>query len=183
MDLVLETESLRKQLRAWSQSPEWSLLIRYELLPQKKALSFQKRLTQSVGRLFRRMGLSHGLYCSQVWNSGLKYADCRPEMRPLLFWSERLDKQAMRNACSGARNLLQAHPGLQPVLVTDQADFAFYSRLHWLVEYLPCMEEGTTAYQDRKKRYLAWRYRDALILPLTAGLATQKEFDLLVAMK
>ena len=48
------------------------------------------------------------------------------------------------------------------------------------MEYLPHFGEDT-AYYDRKRRYLAWRYRNALALPLRAGLVDQTEFDKLIA--
>ena len=48
------------------------------------------------------------------------------------------------------------------------------------MEYLPHFGEDT-AYYDRKRRYLAWRYRNALTLPLRAGLVDQSEFDNLIA--
>jgi hypothetical protein len=60
------------------------------------------------------------------------------------------------------------------VLITPLSDFAFYSRLGWLVEYLPKLGNDE-AYRERKRRYLAWRYRDATALPLSAGLADAAE--------
>ncbi|ATD80940.1 hypothetical protein CNY67_05615 [Desulfovibrio sp. G11] len=91
-----------------------------------------------------------------------------------------MGQKEARDACTKAKYLLQSHPEFLPVLVTDLADFSFYSRLHWLIEYLPHLGDGSD-YYDQKRRYLAWRYRNALALPLAAGLVDQKEFDALIA--
>lgn len=181
MSLVQETQKLRRQLREWSDSPEWHLMMRYEMLPQKPPPRWHQRFSQRLGRLLRVMGLDRTRYRNQSWHAGLKHAPCQPGAKPLLLWSEGLEKHYAREACAGAKRLLQAHPEFVPVLVTDCADFAFYSRLHWLVEYLPRLGDENSAYQGRKKRYLAWRYRDALALPLAAGLLEQKKFDTLIA--
>lgn len=175
MNLTNQTRQLRAQLRAWADAPDWALMVHYELLPQKLPAQWRKRVVQRVGRLFRVLGLDRSRYLHHVWQVGLKHSSLRPEAKPLLFWSEGMGREEARDACMGAKVLLQGHPGFVPVLVTDAADFAFYSRLHWLVEYLPRLGEDT-AYYDRKRRYLAWRYRNAVVLPLTAGNATSLEF-------
>jgi hypothetical protein len=68
-----------------------------------------------------------------------------------------------------------------PVLVTDVADFAFFSRLGWLVEYVPALSTPADDYGERKRRYLAWRYRDAPALPVSAGLAEFAQVQELLA--
>jgi hypothetical protein len=45
--------------------------------------------------------------------------------------------------------------GYAPVLITDVAEFAFFSRLGWLVEYVPKLSAPAEAYAARKLRYLA----------------------------
>lgn len=180
MDITQKTQQLRAQLRTWANDPDWDLMVRYELLPQKPPAQWHQRLPQRVGRLFRVMGLDRTRYHNLGWHAGLKHSSFKPEAKPLLFWSEGAGQKAIRAACAGAQCLLQCHPECLPVLVTDMADFSFYSRLHWLVEYLPHLGDDA-AYYDRKRRYLAWRYRAALKLPLAAGLVGQKEFDTLIA--
>ena len=180
MDMEQETQRLRARLRAWANVPDWALMVRYELLPQKPPAQLHKRVVQRVGRLLRVMGLDRSRYRHQVWQAGLKHAPPQSGAKPLVFWSEGMVREEARAACMGAKALLQGHPGFVPVLVTDVTDFAFYSRLHWLVEYLPHLGEDA-AYYDRKRRYLAWRYRNALALPLRAGLVDQSEFDNLIA--
>jgi hypothetical protein len=64
-------------------------------------------------------------------------------------------------------------PRFVPILVTDVPDFAFFSRLGWLVEYVPTLAPPAGDYAERKRRYLAWRYRDAPALPASAGLTAE----------
>lgn len=67
-----------------------------------------------------------------------------------------------------------------PVLVTDVADFSFFSRLGWLVEYVPSLSTAG-GYAARKERYLAWLYRDVPAVPVTVGLyETVRAEDLLL---
>jgi hypothetical protein len=56
------------------------------------------------------------------------------------------------------------------VLITNVADFAFFSRLSWLVEYVPSLSAPADGYSVHKLRYLAWRYRDLPALPATADI-------------
>jgi hypothetical protein len=57
--------------------------------------------------------------------------------KPSLIWAVGTDRETLREACSGFARMQESLPGFAPVLVTDVADFAFFSRLGWLVEYLP----------------------------------------------
>jgi hypothetical protein len=114
---------------------------------------------------------------NQSWQAGLKHVDHVAEARPLLIWGEGRKHKFVRQACEGMKRLLQSHPEFVPVLVTDVADFAFFSRLGWLVEYLPSLSRNGDSYRDRKRRYLAWRYRQAVVVPLSAGLGSQVEWN------
>lgn len=180
MTLQETTQTLRRQLRQWAAAPEWTLLIRYELLPQRPSPVWHKRLSQKAGRLLRVMGLSRARYCSQLWQPGLNHAETFPECTPLLIWSDSTTAQAQREACAGLQHLLLPYPHLCPVLATAVADFRFYSRLGWLVEYLPDLPGEGPSYLERKRRYLAWRYRHALAIPLSAGQASTPEFTALL---
>lgn len=179
MTLLHETEELRRRLRQWAAAPEWSLLVRYELLPQKPAPELSKRYSQKLGRFLRVWGLSRARYQKQVWQAGLKHAPA-PGNKILLIWSDVPDKAASRAACGGLQRLLAARPAYAPVLVTPLADFAFYSRLGWLVEYLPEISGTGPDYTERKRRYLAWRYREAVAIPLSAGLHAAEDVAQLV---
>lgn len=180
MTLLQQTQALRAQLRIWAASPDWDMLVRYELLPQKPSSVWHQRLSQRVGRLLRVWGLSRSRYYAQKWLPSLKHAKGLQTGTPLLLWGDVHDQQSVREACTGMQQLLLAYPALLPVLVTGVADFAFYSRLGWLVEYLPDLPGEGASYLEKKQRYLAWRYRDALALPLSAGLASQTEFAMLL---
>lgn len=181
MTLVEETRALHARLNDWLSKPDWSVLVRYEL-PQKPPADWRRRIQQQVGRALRVLGLSRSRYLQQSWHAGLKHSHCASEAKPLLIWAEGHDRQFVRNACEGMKQLLNGRSEFLPVLVTEIADFAFYSRLGWLVEYLPALSKEGTAYRDRKRRYLALRYRDALVVPLSAGLASQEEWDELLGM-
>lgn len=182
MTLAQEAEALHARLKEWANAPEWALLVRYELLPQKPSPLWQRRVSQKVGRLLRVLGLSRSRYLAQPWHAGLKHGQCSPRATPLLIWSEGHERQFVRDACEGMKQLLDGCPELVPVLVTDVADFAYYSRLGWLVEYLPELSGTGTSYRDRKRRYLAWRYRHALAVPLSAGLASEAEWETVLGM-
>lgn len=177
MTLVEETRSLRRQLKKWADDPEWALLMRYELLPQKPSPVWRQRLSHRVGRWLRVLGMSRSRYIRQQWHADLKHGYGAPEAIPLLIWSEEHDRPFVRNACEGMQCLLDGCSDFSPVLVTDLADFSFFSRLGWLVEYLPNMSGAGPSYRDRKRRYLAWRYRDALAVPLSAGLASRQDWN------
>ena len=103
-----------------------------------------------------------------------------PGCKILLVWSDISEASAQRVACGSLQQQLVLHPGLCSVLVTEVADFAFYSRLGWLVEYLPELSGDGPSYRERKQRYLAWRYRDAVAIHLSAGLADTAEYNLLL---
>lgn len=182
MTLAQETEALRAQLRQWASDPEWGLLVRYELLPQQPSPDLSRRISQRVGRLLRVLGLSRSRYLEQPWHAGLKHAPRSPQATPLLVWSEGHDRTFVREACAGLKRLLGDHSEFLPVLVTDAADFAFYSRLGWLVEYLPELAGAGPSYRERKRRYLAWRYREALAVPVSAGLASESEWENVLRM-
>ena len=86
-------------------------------------------------------------------------------------------EQLFQAILSLKERLAARYPATAPVLVTDHADFSLYSRTGWLVEYLPKPLPGSLRYNARKEKYLAWRYRYALVLPLSAGLAKDEELD------
>lgn len=179
MMLIQKARNLRCRLRKEAATPEWALLVRYELLPQRPAPELRKRLSQKLGRLLRIWGISRARYRKQVWQAGLRHASPAGHSI-LLIWSDVMDKSASRTACLAFQRLLAVRPAYVPVLVTPLADFAFYSRLGWLVEYLPEISGAGPDYAERKRHYLAWRYRDAVAVPLSAGLGHVKDLTRLV---
>ncbi|MDR2786822.1 MAG: hypothetical protein LBD06_00405 [Candidatus Accumulibacter sp.] len=167
---------MRARLNEWARKPEWSLLIDYEL-PQKPTARWCRRIRQRGEQMLRILRFDCSRYLNQPWQAGLKHVDHVPEARPLLMWGEGYEREFVREACEGAKRSLQAHPEFVPVLVTDVADFVFFSRLGWLVEYLPRLSREGDSYRDRKRRHLAWCYRHALAIPLSAGLGSRAEWD------
>lgn len=179
MNAQQATYELRASLRRLAADPEWALLVRYELLPQRPDPRFWKRWDQRLGRWLRVLGLSRARYRKQQWLPGLKHGEHAAAPRTLALWCDLADREQSRAACRRVREFLAGRQTFCPVLITPLADFAFYSRLGWLVEYLPQLG-GDEAYRERKRRYLAWRYRDAVALPLSAGLAEAAEVDTLL---
>jgi hypothetical protein len=104
------------------------------------------------------------------WPPGLRQVAGSARAKPLLIWAVGTDRDTLRAACGGFADLQRSLPGFAPVLVTDVTDFAFFSRLGWLVEYLPALSGEGLPYDERKARFLARLYRRAPVLPARAGL-------------
>ncbi|MEX2123395.1 MAG: hypothetical protein WD795_05850 [Woeseia sp.] len=182
MSLRAEIEGLRQRLQELSREAECDLGQRYALrLPPHERLSLYRRLRMGAGLILRRLGL-RATRQLEPWLPGLKHVECSDEARPLVIWALDIDRDTLRAACRGLETLHAALPSFVPVLVTDVADFAFFSRLGWLVEYVPTLSAPAGSYAERKRRYLAWRYRDAPALPVSVGLrkGVRKEELLLV---
>lgn len=165
MTLSAEVEALRRELSHLAREADTELTKRYALRnPPPRQLTLYRRTRMLVGRLLRRMG-----FLIEPWVPGLKHFDTGAG-KPYLIWALGTDRDTLRAACRGFVALQPALPGWVPVLVTDVADFAFFSRLGWLVEYVPQLSAPAGGYASRKKRYLAWRYRDVPAVPVSAGL-------------
>lgn len=180
MSLAQETAALRERLATLADASEAELTARYALPqpPPPKGLYFAMR--RLAGRALRWLGLYRSPYRDQPWEPGLKHAEGSDDARPILIWAVGEERDTVRAACRDFQRWQAAFPGYAFVLVTDVADFAFYSRLGWLVEYLPELSGMGDSYRERKQRYLAWRYRDALALPLSAARADQEEWRALL---
>src|ERR1700743_1923540 len=129
----------------------------------------------------RRLLASAGLMSPHVtpypWLSTLKHRVVAADVKTLVVWALGADRNTLRAACEGFSMKLLSDGSVAPVLVTDVADFAFYSRLGWLVEYLPTLSGDGLSYRQRKQAYLVWRYRDACIVPLSAGLGAESDWN------
>lgn len=170
MNVHDEIEGLRRELDAEARKADRRLGSRYALWhPPGGRRSAYLRLRKALGRLLRRLGLRPAR-AAEPWRPALRHAEYGDDARPLVIWALGANRERLREACRGFEQLLHALPGYAPVLVTDVADFAFFSRLGWLVEYVPALSAPAGGYAERKRRYLAWRYRDAPALPLSAGL-------------
>ncbi|MCZ6887543.1 MAG: hypothetical protein O7H39_03530 [Gammaproteobacteria bacterium] len=170
MSLREETETLRRSLERLAGEFETDLGRRYALqFPPPESLSLYRRLRVNVGRLLRWLGIRR-VRPLEPWLAGLNHVKCSEGARPFVIWALDTNRDTLRAACRGFETLQAELPGWVPVLITDIADFAFFSRLGWLVEYVPELSEPAGGYAERKRRYLAWRYRDAPALPVSAGL-------------
>lgn len=171
MSLPGDIETLRRHLGELARAADVGLARRYALrpLPGERPSLF-RRLRKALGRLLRRLGLRPSTPL-EPWLPGLKHIEGSETARPYLIWALGADRETLRAACPGFQALWASLPDWAPVLVTDVADFAFFSRLGWLVEYVPALSAPAGDYAGRKQSYLAWRYRDAPALPVSAGLS------------
>lgn len=140
-------------------------------IPSAERLSLYRRARMLVGRVLRAMGLMRARRL-EPWLHTLKHAPDVDGAKIWLIWAIGDERDDLRQACARFSRLQAELPGYLPVLVTDVADFAFFSRLGWLVEYVPKRICGSGAYGERKQRYLAWRYRDAPAVPASSGLTS-----------
>ncbi|WP_175691420.1 hypothetical protein [Burkholderia anthina] len=182
MSVIAETRKLRRRLKLLATKPEWDLLTRYDLLAKKSPSSLKGRAWRRVKHLLASVGLMSPHVTPYPWLSSLKHRPVSADVKTVVIWALGVDRQQLRVACEGFSNKLQGSDHLAPVLVTDIADFAFYSRLGWLVEYVPSLSGEGPSLHERKQAYLAWRYRSARIVPLSAGLASAPEWNALLKM-
>jgi len=176
LSIVAETLALRRELTALASTPEWDLLSRHDLLGNKPPPLFQDRVFRFARKLFAATGLIPPYVTKYSWLPTLKHAPKAADAKALLIWAPGVGRDELRQACEGFSGRLKDNTSLAPVLVTDVADFAYFSRLGWLVEYLPELSGEGPSFRERKRRYLAWRYRDALAVPVAAGLASEMEW-------
>jgi hypothetical protein len=144
-------------------------LMPYELLQPPMPPGVYWKFRWLVGWLLRWLE-SMRLKRPDPWPVRLKQVAGSARAKPLLIWAVGADRDTLREACGGFSNLHDSLPGFAPVLVTDVADFAFFSRVGWLVEYLPRLAGEGARYDERKAEFLARLYRGAPALPVGAGL-------------
>jgi hypothetical protein len=169
MSLRAEMEALRGHLDDLARTADDSLTKRYTLRRPPLPPGLYWQLRWLAGRILRGLEALHILR-PDPWPVSLKQAATSAGARPLLIWAVGTDRGMLREACGGFSRMQDSLPGFALVLVTDVADFAFFSRLGWLVEYLPELAGQGEAYEDRKARLLARLYRGAPVLPVRAGL-------------
>ena len=183
MNMVQEAQALRKTFAAWAAEPEWALLRRYDLLRRNPALSLGERWFSRMKNLLARFGLVPPHVTKYSWLPTLKHGQYDGSSTILLIWALGIEGNDLRAVCQGFLKRLDTAHEIVPVLITDYADFSYFSRLKWLVEYVPEFSGTGPSYQQRKKHYLAWRYRDALIVPASAGRASEAEWNEVMGMK
>jgi hypothetical protein len=180
LSIVDETRALKRELTALAARPEWNLLTRYDLLANKPPSSLKEQAWRRTRRLLSALGLMTPHVTQYPWLTTLKHVPEKADAKTLLIWATGADRDELRSACQGFAKHLESDARWVPVLVTDVADFAYFSRLGWLVEYLPKLDDDGQSYRARKRAYLAWCYRDASIVPWRAGLAGDTEWNALL---
>lgn len=169
--------ALRREMRKLAGRSDPGLIRRYALWhPPGQRRTLYRRLRKALGRRLRELGL-RPTPPEEPWRPGLSLAETDDGARAVVIWALGADRDRLRDACGRLAKLLAERPDRAPVMITDVADFAFYSRLGWLVEYLPSLSEPAGDYGRRKQCYLAWRYREAPALPWTLGLHGGMEIE------
>ena len=170
-----EIEALRKHLDELAAHSDVDL-ARYELIHPPRPPGLYWQLRWLAGRFLRWLE-SKGLKRANRWPVGLKrHATARD--KPLLIWAIGEDDDRLRVACRRLSEMLPKRCGFAPVLVTDVADFALFSRLGWLVEYVPKVSGSGQGYEERKARFLARLYQGAPVLPISAVLENRSWGDI-----
>lgn len=167
MDIDAGKHNLRRQLAEMAMEPDDDLAERYTMHRPSRPAGFYWQLRWFAGRILRLLQKT-GILTSNAWPVSLKHGKFRKNARPLVIWAIGADSQELRESCEKISVVLESTPELAPVLVTDVPDFTFYSRLGWLIEYVPSVKGCGEAFERRKARYLARLYHDAAILPLPA---------------
>lgn len=164
-----EAAELRQRLDRLAAVPSDERLASYEMQrpPRPRGLYWQLRWL--VGGLLRRLE-SAGILPSNPWPAGLQHTDRKKGAKSVLIWGVGASRDDLRDACDALARFFEKRTDLAPVLVTDVADFAYFSRLGWFVEYVPQIAGKGESFETRKLKLLAQLYRGTLILPLRAGL-------------
>ena len=161
-----EIEALRRLLDDLAGDGDADL-ARYELIHPPRPPGLYWQLRWLAGRFLRWLE-SRGLKRANRWPVGLKHRGNARD-KPLLIWAIGENPATLRAACRHISEILPERCGFAPVLVTDVADFAFFSRLGWMVEYVPKLSGNGPSYAERKTRFLARLYRGAPALPASVA--------------
>lgn len=175
MDVEDEVRRLRQHLESVAAKPDEDL-ARYQLRWPPMPPGLYWRMRWLIGCLLRCLEWMK-LKKPDPWPVSLRHSPAGARARPYLIWAVGSDKETLRSACSGFVELGATLPGFVPVLVTDIPDFVFFSRLGWLVEYVPELEGAGTPYAARKARLIARLYGDAPAVPIGVGLQAREHAD------
>lgn len=161
---------LQQHFRDTGKKPS-ELVSKYEILPRpvlltaRSAVPFRLRVLRVMCDWLVALGVIKPGHFGKAWSPRLKHVPVEPGAKVVLFWAVgEFDKQDLRLALSAQLEDFKAQGGGLGVLLTNVPVFGFYSRLGWLVEFLPALP-GNRDYVQQKLRYLAWRYRDAAVVP------------------
>jgi hypothetical protein len=123
-----EVKALEQHLRKLAAHTDDELAARYLIKrsPRPKGLYWQLRgIVGSVLRWFQ----AWWPWRQKPWPVSLKQLPIDPKAKPLIIWAVGSDRNTLREACTGLSKQWNSMPGYAPVLITDIADFAFFSRL------------------------------------------------------
>jgi len=168
-----EIEALQLYLHELASYTDDELTERYVIKRSPRPVGLYWQLRGLVGRVLRWLE-ARSPWRKNPWPVSLKQYPTHPKALPLIIWAVGTDSDTLREACTSLSTQWDSLPGFAPVLITDVADFAFYSRLGWLVEYVPRMVGEGEPYEERKLKYLARLYRGAPVLPVSAGLEADR---------
>ena len=167
--LKQEIQALQQYLKELADKPDEELSDRYQIVRSPRPPGLYWQLRRMAGIVIRWLE-ARSPWRKNPWPASLKQYPTHPSALPLIIWAIGADRNTLREACTKLSERWDSLPGFAPVLITDIADFAFYSRLGWLVEFLPSLAGHGEAYEERKLKYLARLYRGAPVLPVSAGL-------------
>ena len=164
-----EARALEQRLRKLAAEPDGELAERYVIRrsPRPKGIYWQLR---GIASFIVSWFAARWPWQKSTWPVSLRQQSTEPQAKPLLIWAIGTDREVLREACTNLSEQWALFPGFAPVLITDVADFAFFSRLGWLVEFLPRLAGHGEPYDERKLKYLARLYRGAPVIPVRAGL-------------
>lgn len=172
---VSDFVALQQYFRDSGKNPD-DLVSKYEILPRPVLLTVRSGvpLQTRVYRWFRdcllRLRLIKPSQTALAWSPKLKHVPVDDDARVVILWAVgQCDKETLRLELAAVLERLKSQGGglgVLGVLLTNVPDFAFYSRLGWLVEYLPAESEVFGSYSQKKLRYLAWRYKHAEVVSL-----------------
>ena len=164
-----EVAELRQQLDQLASAPREPQLDRYEMQRPERPKGLYWQLRWLVGGLLRRLAKA-GILPSNPWPTGLAHTDRKKGAKPVLVWGLGASREQIRDGCDALSRFFENRNDIAPVLVTDVADFAYFSRLSWLIEYVPHIVGNGENFESRKLKLLAKVYPGAAILPLRSGL-------------
>lgn len=163
--------SMSRQWRALERSFDRRAALRYRLA----SYGWRAKLREGFSDTQAQLGIRRGFVPQGDWPVVLKHAKRSEEGLVVMLWALGNTREEICGVCDEIVRLSGAAAQFTPVLLTDVANFAYYARLGWLVEYLPKWAGPAAYYREQKLGYLAWRYRNALVVPLSAAVATLLE--------
>lgn len=167
--------ALQERFRSAKEFPDsfvkkYEILSRPVLLTARSGVPFRTRGYRWFRDFLLRLRLIKPSQTALAWSPKLKHVPVEDDARVVLFWAVgQCDKETLRLELAAALERFKPQgggAGVLGVLLTNVPDFAFYSRLGWLVEYLPAESEVFGPYSQKKLRYLAWRYKHAEVVPV-----------------